>query len=80
MTDKFESGGRVDIHGFTFSHDAESVQWFKDRIGKIAIFPNAVAMIQSIGDAHTLTQDSLRAQEAAKNTPLGSDIEASIRA
>ena len=36
-------------------------------------------MIQSIGDFHTLTQDSLRAQEAAKNTPLGSDIEASIR-
>ena len=36
-------------------------------------------MIQSICDTHTLTQDSLRAQEAAKNILLGSEIEYSIR-
>ena len=26
LTNKFESGGGVDIHGFTFSHDSELVQ------------------------------------------------------
>ena len=36
-------------------------------------------MLQSIGATHTLTQDSLRAQEASKNILLGSYIEDSIR-
>ena len=36
-------------------------------------------MIQSIVAAHTLIQDTLRAQGSAKNILLGSDIEASIR-
>ena len=56
------------------------VQWFKDRNGKTAIFADSVAMLQSIGSTHTLTQDSLRAQEYSKKILLGSDIKASIRA
>ena len=39
---------------------------------------NVVATLQSIDDNHTLTQDSLRAQEPAKNILLGYEIEASI--
>ena len=42
-------------------------------------FVDAVAMFQSIGSIHNLTQYSLRAQEDAKNILLGSDIKASIR-
>ena len=38
-----------------------------------------MAILQSIGDTHALTQDSLRAQESAKKILLRSDIEASIR-
>ena len=41
---------------------------------------NVVATLQSIDDNHTLTQDSLRAQEYSKKILLGSDIKASIRA
>ena len=47
---------------------------------KNVIFVVAVDMLQSIGATHTLSQYSLRAQEATKKIPLGSDIEASIRA
>ena len=79
LTNKFESGGVVDIHGFTFSHYAELVQWFKGRNGKIAILANAVAMLQSIGATHTLNQDYLCDQEATKKILLGSEIGASIR-
>ena len=71
--------GGGDIHGFTFSHDAELVQWFKERNGNIAIFYDAVAMFQYIGDTYTLPQDSLCCQEYDKNILIGSDIEASIR-
>ena len=63
----------------TFSHDTELVQCFKDRNGKIVIFPDAVTMIQSIGATHTLTRYSLHAQESSKKIRLGSEIEASIR-
>ena len=79
LTNEFESGRGVDISDFTFSHNSELVQWFKERNGKISIFANAVAMLQSIGATHTLTQDSLRAQESVKNNLIGPDIEASIR-
>ena len=78
MTTKFESGGGFDIHDFTFSRDSELVQWFKDRNGNISIFVDAVSMLQSIFAAHTLNQDSLRAQESAKNILLRSEIESSI--
>ena len=71
-------GGGVDINVFTFYHNSELVQWFKDRNGKIYIFTDAVATSQSIGDTHTLTQDSLRAQESSKDILIGSEIEASI--
>ena len=74
-----ESGGEVDIYGFTFYHDDELVQWLKDHNGKNSFFADTVAMLQSIGDTHTLTQYSLHAQEATKNILLGSDIEAYIR-
>ena len=37
-------------------------------------------MLQYIGVTHTLTKDSLCAQESDKNILLGSEIEASIRA
>ena len=38
LTNKFESGGGVDIYGFTSSHDDELIQWFKDRNGKLKCF------------------------------------------
>ena len=41
------------MHGFTFFHNAELVPWFKDRNGKIAIFADAVAILQSIGATHS---------------------------
>ena len=80
LTKTYESGGGGgDIHGFTFSHDAELVQWFKDRNEKNAIFADAMSMLQSIGATHTLTQYYLFDQEGANKILLGSDIEASIR-
>ena len=79
LTKKIESGGGVDIYGCTFYHDAELVQWLKDHNGKIAYFADIVAMLQSIGATHTLTQYYLHAQEATKNILLGYEIEASFR-
>jgi hypothetical protein len=44
LSNKLESGGGVDFHGFTFAYDGELVQWFTDRNGKISIFADAVAI------------------------------------
>ena len=55
------------------------IKWFKERNGTFSILDNAVAMLHYIGDTHTLTQYSLRAQEDAKKILLGSEIDTSIR-
>ena len=57
------------------------LNWFnglRTAMGNCFFF-NATDILQSIGDMHTLTQDSLRAQESAKSILLGQDIEAPIR-
>ena len=46
---------------------------------KIAVFPNAMAMLQSIIDTHNLTQDYLHDQDTLKEILLVYDIEVSIR-
>jgi predicted RNase H-like nuclease (RuvC/YqgF family) len=65
LSNKLESGGGVDFHGFTFAYDDELVQWFNDRNGKISIFADAVAILNAIGDTLVTTQEATRAQEAA---------------
>jgi hypothetical protein len=56
------------------------VQWFHDHKGKISIFADAVAILHSIGATVVHTQESTRAQEAAKKISLDSETEDSIRA
>jgi hypothetical protein len=80
LSNKLESGGGVDFHGFTFAYDGELVQWFTDRHGNVSIFADAVAIINAIGDTVVSTQEATRAQEAAKKISFESELEASVRA
>jgi hypothetical protein len=80
LSNKLESVGGVDFHGFTFAYDCELVQWFTDRNGKLSIFADAVAIRNAIGATVVSTQDATRAQEAAKKIALESKLEASVRA
>jgi hypothetical protein len=80
LSNKLESGGGVDFHGFTFAYDGELVQCFTDRNEKISIFADAVAILNAIGATVVTTQEATRAQEAAKKISLESELEASVRA
>jgi hypothetical protein len=80
LANKFYSGGCVDFHGYTFSHDQELVHWFHYHKGKNSIFADAVAILHSVGATVVHTQESTHTQEAAKKICLDSDIEASIQA
>jgi hypothetical protein len=44
LANKFDSGGGVDFHGYTFPHDQELVQWFHNHKGNISTFADAVAI------------------------------------
>jgi hypothetical protein len=80
LSNKLESGGGVDFHGFTFAYDGELVQWFTDRNGKISIFADAVAILNSIGANVVMTQEATQDQEAAKKIAPESELEAYVRA
>jgi hypothetical protein len=80
LSNKLESGGGVDFHGFTFAYDGELVEWFTDRNGKISIFADAVAILNAIGATVVTTQEATRSQEAAKKIALESELEAYVKA
>jgi hypothetical protein len=80
LSNKLESGGGVDFHGFTFAYYCEPVKWFTDRNGKIPIFADFVAILNAIGATVVTTQEATRAQEAGKKIALESELEASVRA
>jgi hypothetical protein len=56
LANKFDSGGGVDFHRYTFSHDQELVQWFHDHKGKISIFADDVVILHSIGTTFFYTR------------------------
>jgi predicted RNase H-like nuclease (RuvC/YqgF family) len=80
LSNKLESGGGLDFHGFTFAYDGELVQWFTDRNGNISIFADAVTILNAIGATVVTTQEDTLTQETAKKIALESELEASVRA